>query len=274
MKESEARSQKREGRTPALVQMLASWLCICLWLGIGSLRAATADALFAEGNNAYGNRDYEQAAALYDSVLAQGLVSPEVYYNLGNAHYKLGHLAEAILNYERALRLDPGYEDAAFNLRLANLKVVDNIQPQPEFVLSRWSRELIDGRSAAQWGYWALALLWLVAGAVAVLFFVPRPQVRRVAFVSGIVLGLASVTCLGLGLVHHQRTQSEQYGLVMTPNAYLKNAPDGDTDLLILHEGVKVKIVDYVGPWTQIKLEGANIGEVVGFVQREAVEVI
>ena len=251
------------------------WLLLGLtcWL-MAPLTAAEADDLFIQANRAYADRAYAQAVRLYDSVLAQGLVSADLYYNLGNAHYQQNHIAEALLHYERALRLDPGHGDAAFNRRLANLRVVDNIEPQPEFVLTRWWRELIDGRSPEQWGYLAMGLLWAVVVAVAVLFFVPRPQVRRVAFVSGIGLSLLSVGCLALGLMRHQRSQSEQYGLIMTPNAYVKNAPGGETDLLILHEGVKVTLLDEVDGWTQIRLDGANIGEVVGFVRSESVGVI
>jgi tetratricopeptide (TPR) repeat protein len=253
-------------------------LCV-FWLMLSSCFLLPAWAteptdLFAQANRAYSDRQYEQAVQLYDSILAQGLVSAEVYYNLGNAHYKLNHIAEALLNYERALRLEPDHDDADFNRRLANLKVVDNVEPQPEFVLARWWSELIEGRSPAQWGYWAMGLLWGVVVAVAVLFFVPRPQVRRVAFVGGLVMGLLSVGCLGLGLLRYQHSQNNQYGLIMTPNAYVKNAPGGETDLLILHEGVKVKILDQVDGWTRVGLDGASIGEVVGFVRSESVSVI
>lgn len=262
-------------RLNAFYSQYLPWLMSSLTLLLaGPLFAVEANALFAEANRLYADRQYEEARQLYDSILAQGLESADLYYNLGNAHYQQNHIAEALLNYERALRLDPGHSDAAFNRSLANLKVVDNIQPQPEFVLTRWWRELVDGRSPEQWGYWGIGLLWGVVGAVAVLFFVPRPQVRRVAFVSGIVLGLLSVGCLTLGLMRHQRSQSEQYGLIMTPNAYVKNAPGGETDLLILHEGVKVRLLDQVDGWTQVRLDGASIGEVVGFVRSESVGVI
>ena len=250
-------------------------LCLGLTgLGYLSLVAAQPQALFAEANRAYANRAYEEALALYDSVAAQGQVSAELYYNLGNTHYQLGHLAEALLHYERALRLNPGHQDAAFNRRLVAQKVVDNIEPQPEFVLTRWARELMDGRTATQWGTMAMALLWGVVIAVAVLLFVPRPRVRRAAFVIGILLGLLSVSGLGLGLLRHQRVESEQYGLIMTPNAYVKNAPGGDTDLLLLHEGVKVRLLDQVDDWTRVELEGANLGKVVGFVRSEQIGVI
>jgi tetratricopeptide (TPR) repeat protein len=251
-----------------------------LWLGflLMALRpaaAATPEALFAQANRAYSDRQYEQAIALYDSIVQdQGLASADLYFNLGNAHYQLQHLAPALLAYERALRLDPTHTDALFNRRLASLKVVDNIEPQPEFVLTRWWRETVSSRSAAQWGLVAMGLLWAVVAAVAVLFFVPRPQVRRVAFVSGIVLATLSVGCLMLGISRYQASQSEQYGLIMTPNAYVKNAPGGETDLLILHEGVKVRLLDQVDEWTQIELDGANIGEVRGFVRTKTLAVI
>lgn len=85
-----------------------------------------------EAETAYTQEAYGKAAELYEKVLQESGDSPEIYYNLGNAYYKAGKIAPAILNYERALALDPGDGDIRFNLQIAKQKTVDKIEPVGE----------------------------------------------------------------------------------------------------------------------------------------------
>ena len=72
----------------------------------------------AQGDSAYINKEYDQAIEIYEALLQQG-ESGEVYYNLGNAYFKQDELGRAILNYERALLLQPGNADISANLDIA-----------------------------------------------------------------------------------------------------------------------------------------------------------
>lgn len=81
--------------------------------------AATAfDQTFDAGLQAYYQGDYPAAIRAFEQLVEQGVVAPEVFYNLGNAYYRAGRLGPAIANYERALHLRPDLEDARENLEL------------------------------------------------------------------------------------------------------------------------------------------------------------
>ena len=117
-----------------------------------------SSALFAQdafdaANAAYADGRYEEAAAMYQSLLDE---QPDatLYYNLGNARFKQGELAQAILNYERALRLKPNYKDAQYNLAFAQSRITDNIVEQ-DFFLSAWARTVRNNLSERTW--WSLA---------------------------------------------------------------------------------------------------------------------
>ena len=77
--------------------------------------------------------------------------SAAVYYNLGNAYYKAGKIAPAILNYERCLLLDPGDSDARFNLQMARQKTIDKIEPVGDFFLVKWFKSVENLGSADSW---------------------------------------------------------------------------------------------------------------------------
>src|SRR5882672_4518429 len=78
--------------------------------------------IYHDANIAYQKLDYEKSIRLYEELIKAKYVSIEVYYNLGNAYFKAGNFAKAIINYERALKMDPDDEDVNFNLKIASLK--------------------------------------------------------------------------------------------------------------------------------------------------------
>ncbi len=77
------------------------------------------------GNQYYTEEKYEDAIRVYEWVLNEGFVAPELYYNLGNTYFKYNKMTLALLNYERAKLLDPGNEDIDYNLELARSFVID-----------------------------------------------------------------------------------------------------------------------------------------------------
>ena len=105
--------------------------CLLLYFTFLSINlfALNPDSLLSQANQLYKEKNYNGAIELYDSIISSGYYSSDVYYNLGNAHFKMGHLAPAILNYERAKKLAPSDDDIDFNLRIANLRVVDRVEP-------------------------------------------------------------------------------------------------------------------------------------------------
>ena len=116
--------------------------------------AYAQDAAIKEAETAYTKEDYGKAIELYEGILKSNGDSPEIYYNLGNAYYKAGKIASAILNYERALVLDPGDADVRFNLQMARQKTVDKIEPVDGFFLSRWFESIQNMGAADSWAKW------------------------------------------------------------------------------------------------------------------------
>ena len=113
-------------------------LLILLVLPFGVIAKQGVDSLFAKANKEYAQKNYEAAVSAYQKALNAGAKTASVYYNLGNAHYRLNSLAPAILNYERAHRLSPNDKDINANLALANSKIPDKMEGVPELFFKRW----------------------------------------------------------------------------------------------------------------------------------------
>ena len=252
------------------------WLCCMMFLFGSLVQAQVEQQTFEKANEAYTNSEFQQAIDKYESLYEAGYRSTALFYNLGNAHYKLGHIAPAILNYERALKLDPSFEDAAFNLRLANLRVVDNLKPVPRLFLVEWFQQWFSSRSSGQWASLAVILLWIALFLGAGFLFLNNAILKRIGFFGGLLLLLAAALSAGISWQRLAKENNPDTGpaIIYSPNAYIKDAPDGSTDLLILHEGVKVQMEERVGGWVKISLNDANIGDVVGFVEASTIEKI
>ncbi|MDX2247818.1 MAG: tetratricopeptide repeat protein [Bacteroidia bacterium] len=246
--------------------IFAAVIKLCL---SGIIAAPTPESLFSQANEVYAREDFEGAVRLYDSVLNQGFESDILYFNLGNAHYKLQHTALAVLNYERALKINPGMEDAQVNLQLANLRVKDNIKPIPGFALTERFRNLIYSFSSGQWAWIAIIFLWLAMIMGAGFLFLAAPTLKRITFFSGIVLVIFSLSAFLTSLSRNKSEKSSSNGIILSQNVYVKNAPSGNTDLLILHEGIKVSLVEQIGGWTKIRVADVNIGTVEGFIENK-----
>ena len=80
---------------------------------------AETDATFNKANADYAAGHFPDAIAGYESLVKSRQWNPVLFYDLGNAYFRTGDFGRAILNYERALALDPAQPEARANLQLA-----------------------------------------------------------------------------------------------------------------------------------------------------------
>ena len=146
--------------------------------------------LFQKANQAYQNQNFQQAIELYQNILGQGYQATEIYYNLGNAFFRLNNLGQAILNYEKALKLNPNDPDIRYNLELANLRVVDRLELPPRFFLFEWWDSLKTYFSLTQLTRLVAILFTLSILLLVLWLFIRRYRLRRWLLTGVIVSGI------------------------------------------------------------------------------------
>ena len=230
------------------------------------------DSLWNSANQAYMEGRWSDAVADYEMISRMDLESAALYCNTGDAYYKDGNVPMAILFYERALKLDPSYEDARYNLQLLNSIIQDRVEPVPDFVLKAWAKDICYMMNSDAWAVCFIMLLAITLG-LAMLFVLGATAAgRRVGFFTGIVTLLLAVTSLSFSLWQKKDYMSADDAIVMRPVTSVKSSPSSEasTDLFILHEGTKVHILDRVGTWTNIELADGRQG----WLQAKDLEVI
>ena len=217
--------------------------------------------IMQEANTAYAENDFNRASTLYDSLLSLGYLSADLHYNLGNAYYKQNRIAKAILHYEKALKMEPGMEDAKHNLQLANLKTVDKIEPIPDLFLKKWWKTIINTFNADEWAMFAVFFLFFSLIGMIIYFFAPLLLFKKVGFYLAVFCVVISLFSWFFGGSQHSYLQNSTEAIIVTPTINVNSSPTaGSTKLFVLHQGTKVDLKGESGEWVKIRIPNGNEG--------------
>jgi tetratricopeptide (TPR) repeat protein len=223
--------------------------------------ALDAVSMMQKANGLYQKNDFSEAAQIYQKLVDEGYEGTALYYNLGNAYYRLNKIGYAILNYERALRFSPGDDDVQHNLALANTKTVDQIESLPKFFIFQWWESLLAMFNLSGWIYTAYIFYILILISFGIYFFAKTPQVQRFSFFSGISSVSVLLIVAALLIVKLNRETNIKNGVIIEPSVIAKVSPDKDSnDAFVIHEGLKVRLEDNIGSWYKIRLQDGKIG--------------
>ena len=209
----------------------------------------------------YQKGDYTQAAAVYSSILKSGKESSALYYNLGNTYYKLNNVPESIYYYEKALQLDPENADAKNNLIFANQMKVDAITPLPK----TWVRQLSDGIvglfSAHTWAVLSIIGVFAFVLSFLLYYFVERTALKRTFFSLMLVFLFFAIGSYTLAHFCHKQVSQTQYAILFDKTVRVfSDANAYSSEVMQLHEGTKVEIIEDAKDWVKIRLVNGKTG--------------
>ena len=252
-----------KSRKPSSKGAVVALLILLLWpAAMSAQQTDYADSLWNAANQAYAEGRWADAVDGYELISGMGLESAALYCNTGDAYFKDGNPAKAILYYERALKLDPSYSDARYNLELLNSAIQDRIEELPEFVLKTWFRNFSYVMDSDGWAVCFIVFLAMTLAMMLVFILSGSVGGRRTGFFLGIVMLLAAVLSLTFSIWQKKDAMSADQAIIMRPVTSVKSSPSAEaaTDLFILHEGTKVKLLDEVGAWKNIELADGRQG--------------
>ncbi len=215
---------------------------------------------FQKGNSAYLKKDYQTAVDLFSKIEKSGYESFELYFNLGNSYFKQGIYGKAILYFERAFMLDTQNEDVRYNLEIANSRIQDRIDVIPDFFFFSFWKWLISLFSVNTILF-LLSLFVLTLFAFIYLFRFQTEFSKRLS-----LLGIFSSTLLIaffiiLYVSKVDLVSNENYAIITMSEVTVKSSPNDESKAtFIIHEGLKVLIVDNLSDWFEIKLADGKKG--------------
>jgi tetratricopeptide (TPR) repeat protein len=227
-----------------------SALAVMMLAGLLGAEAVDPAVTFQKGSQLYLQGDFEGSVQAYQSLCDQGYASPELFYDLGNAHYRAGRVGWAVASWHRALRLAPGDGDARHNIDVARAGVVDRIvgeRDEPFFdrLLARISGRAALALFAAPW-----LLLWVLLSLRRRTF-----GSARAFLTAGVVAAALLATGTGALLAGKARAERTPLAVVIAKSTPVREGPSAALRAAFeLHEGTTVKVVGAEGAFLRVRL--------------------
>lgn len=228
-----------------------------------SMEPETAPGRLAQqADSAYAADNFSLAERLYrESIAAEG-TSSTICYNLGNAYYRQGNLGMAIVNYERALKLDPTNKDARINLDFVKGKITDRQIDSGSFVSNLWEN-IVMFFKADTWASIAIVLFALFLASALTYLFSSVVLVKKLSFFGGLIIFLVCALAVIISFAAANRMETDRFAIILPPSAQLSTTPrearNQSEEAFLLHEGTKVEIVDSIsssadGKWFEVRV--------------------
>jgi len=236
-------------------------LLIFVSIGIFAQTTSSPELLMQTANNAYNEGLYDSAINVYHQIEKDNIESAGLFYNLGNAYFKNGDIASAILYYEKAKKLDPNNEDIHYNLNVANSMIVDKIEKVPELFFERWWNYFYNMFKPDTWTLLSLASWFVLVLFAGIFILTKRRRLRKLAFYLGLLFLFTSVATFGLASQKYYYGKEHNEAIIFTPTVTVKSSPTMNAvDLFVVHEGTKIQILDELQDWVKIRIADGSVG--------------
>jgi len=234
-------------------------LLFIFFLGFSAL--AQEEAIFESATKAYNQGDYEKAIADYLKILENGQHSAELYYNLGNAYYKVNQIAPSIYYYEKALLLKPHDTEIQNNLRYAQNMTLDAIDVIPETGIAKIKKNMVGLFSFDQWAYLAVVFVILFVLCYIAFYYFRYSSRKRIAFITSVVSLLLAIVSVVFAFFQKKDFDAYQPAIVFSTEVGIQSEPnERSQEIFKLHEGAKVNVIDSLNDFDKIRLSDGKTG--------------
>ncbi len=217
--------------------------------------------LFDQGNDFYNQGRYFEAIEKYNLILKNGSHSDELYYNLGNSYYKLNDIANSIFYYEKALILSPGNDKVLNNLLFANNMLIDKIESLPTNQVSLFFNSILNLFNYSTWQYVYLFFEYIAIIFMILYFISKNPKKKKRCFITALSFSLFFLITLFAANMSKGNYQNDNPAIIFDKEVDLRAEPNlRSEEIIILHEGTKLNIVESVNDWSLVELKNGNKG--------------
>jgi len=203
---------------------------------------AQSDAEFTKANQAYAQGHFKEAVAGYEALVRSGQWSANLFYDLGNAHFRAGDFGHAILNYERALALERHHPEATANLQIARDEA-RALELQPSL-----PERYLQFASTNQYSIAAGIAFWIGALCLVVLIFARR---RSIAMIVLLLVTFSVFAGAIFAIWQRERGVNGRALAIVTVENLQARIATADTanSVLALPPGSEVEILSTRGDW-------------------------
>jgi tetratricopeptide (TPR) repeat protein len=222
---------------------------------------AQSEVLFQKATDAYNTGEYQKAIDFYENILEQGKHSAELYFNLGNCHYKLDEIGPSIYFYEKALLLKPNDQEIKNNLSFAKNMRLDAIDEMPKTAMKRLHNSVVLALSVDQWGYLAIFMIFLFVLGFITYYILYSATHKRIAFIAANTALFISIFSVVMGYLANRDQKAKNPAIIFEREVVVTSEPNERSEkVFALHEGTKVNVLESLENWSKVKIADGQTG--------------
>ena len=234
-----------------------------IWMFSPSILSAqiNLESIFSEANELYNKGSYIEAINNYKEIIKNDFHSAELYYNLGNAYYRLDSIASSVYYYEKALQLNPNDREIIDNLELINKTLVDEIDPITIPLIESILNSISNIFYFETWGYISIFFSFLIVALFLSYYFANSSRIKRLTFVLLCISSIFMLVSLINGNKGYNNYINNEYAVIYSYETDLKTEPNYRSEtLFMLHEGTKIQVLENYNNWIKIRLVNGQVG--------------
>ncbi len=219
------------------------------FLTIGMVYSQNIDSLFSSGNDSYNKNQFDVSVIAYENILSQGFYSADLYYNLGNAYYRLEDFANARWSYEMGINIDPRNKDMIHNLMLTKKKIPNTIET-PDSQILNLINNFLTSFTYGDFVLFSSIMLLLYS----ICFIIYRLMPSKPIFVSYYVFIVLFFIGTSFSVIKFLWERNNNFGIILNDETKLYSAPflNENIKISIFFSGNKVKIEQTTDKWIEI----------------------
>lgn len=222
--------------------------------------------LLDSAKQAYDNGLYSKSVEYYEQILNTQMRSSELHYNLGNAYYRTNNIGKAILNYEKALFLDPSNEDALFNLQIAQGNKIDQFDNIPTI-----SWENLMKKVNAFVPFWIITLLSILLIAISLVWYLFKIKSGNKKLALNYILVIVGLLLSFVSIQQKSAVTALSNGIIVQPEVNILSEPNESSKVLFtLHGGTKLRLIKSEKKWLNVKAPNNEKG----WLNKDDIEII
>ena len=219
------------------------------FLTLGMVYSQNVDSLFSSGNDSYNKNQFDVSVIAYENILSQGFYSADLYYNLGNAYYRLEDFANARWSYEMGINIDPRNKDMIHNLMLTKKKIPNTIET-PDSQILNLINNFLTSFTYGDFVLFSSIMLLLYS----ICFIIYRIMPSKPIVVSYYVFIVLFFIGTSFSVIKFLWERNNNFGIILNDETELYSAPflNENIKISIFFSGNKVKIEQTTDKWIEI----------------------
>ncbi len=221
---------------------------------------------FYNGIKNYNNGKYEQAVNNFLFVANKNIKNGKLFYNIGNSYFNKNELGQAILWYERALKLIPNDPDLKFNINYARTFIKDKNEnkPSPFYNIIFFWKNIFSITTIQILSIILFSIFWILSA----VYYVKKYYILKLPT---IILFTISIIFITTSFFNFYNENYIKTGVIISEKVSIRSGlSDNSTELFILHAGTKVIIKDTKHNFLKIYFSKGKIG----WIRKQDIKII